>query len=63
MMIILSDFYKVEAKAIENTGLKDEIEYHLMEYGCKPKKIYIQLFIEVMNDKYKPTKHTMILSV
>ncbi|SMQ86646.1 hypothetical protein SAMN05444673_6645 [Bacillus sp. OV166] len=63
MMIIVSDFYKDEAKAIEEASLKDEIEYHLMEYGCKPKKIYILPFLEAMNEKYKPTKNTMILSV
>ena len=38
MMIIVSDFYKDEVKAIEEAGLKDEIEYHLLKYGCKPKK-------------------------
>ncbi|MBT2700879.1 hypothetical protein J7E79_26530 [Bacillus sp. ISL-40] len=63
MMIIVSDFYKDEAKAIAKACLKDEIEYHLMEYGCKPKKIYILPFLELMSEKYKPTKHTMILSV
>lgn len=44
MIIIVSDFYK-EAQAIEKAGLKDEIEYHLFEYGCKPKKIYIHPFL------------------
>ena len=63
MIIIVSDFYKDEAEAIEKAVLKDEIEYHVMEYGCKPKKIYILPFIEAMSDKYKPTKHQMILSV
>jgi len=63
MMIIVSEFYKDEAEAIEKAGVKDEIEYHVMEYGCKPKKIYILPFLEAMNKKYKPTKHTMILSV
>ena len=41
MIIIVSDFYKDEAEAIEKAVLKDEFEYHVMEYGCKPKKIYI----------------------
>ncbi|QIZ07635.1 hypothetical protein HFZ78_13565 [Priestia megaterium] len=62
-MIYVSDFYKDEAEVIEKAGLKDEIEYHLYEYGCMPKKIYILPFLEAMNEKYKPTKHTMILSV
>ena len=62
MTIILSEFYKDEAQAIENAGLQ-EIDYHLFEYGCKPKKIYILPFIEAMSDKYKPIKHQMILSV
>jgi hypothetical protein len=63
MMIIVSDYYKDEAKAIEKAGLKDEIEYHLFEYGCRPKKIYILPFLEAMNEKFRPTKHKMILSV
>jgi hypothetical protein len=63
MTIIVSEFYKDEAKVIEKAGLKDEIEYHLIEYGCKPKKIYILPFFEAMNEKYKPTKNTMILSM
>jgi hypothetical protein len=63
VMIIVSDFFKDEAEAIEKAGLKDEIEYHVMEYGCKPKKIYILPFLEAMKEKYKPTKNTMILSV
>lgn len=41
MMIIVSDVYSDEVKAIEKAGLKGEIEYHVMEYGCKPEKIYI----------------------
>jgi hypothetical protein len=63
MTIIVSDFYKDEAQAIENAGLQEEIEYHLFEYGCKPKKIYILPFFEASKEKYKPTKNTMILSV
>ncbi|QIZ09359.1 hypothetical protein HFZ78_23870 [Priestia megaterium] len=63
MSIIVFEFYKDEAKVIEKAGLKDEIEYHLIEYGCKPKKIYILPFFEAMNEKYKPTKNTMILSM
>ena len=46
MTIILSDFYKDEIKAIEMVGLQDELEYHLLEYGCKPKKNIFYHFLK-----------------
>ncbi|MGG1678114.1 hypothetical protein ACIFOT_20595 [Neobacillus sp. NRS-1170] len=37
-MVIVSEFYKDEAEAIEKAGLKDEIEYYVMEYGLSRRK-------------------------
>jgi len=39
MIMIVSDFYKDVLQAIEQAGLQCKLEYHLREYGCKPKKV------------------------
>ena len=44
MIIIVSDFHKDVLQAIEQAELQGELEYHLREYGCKPKKVYILPF-------------------
>ncbi len=61
MNIIVSDFFKDELRAIEKADLKGEIKYHISQYGCKPKNIYILPVFEAMQCKHKPTKYTMIL--
>ena len=63
MIMIVSDFYKDVLQAIKQAELQGELEYHLREYGCKPKKVYILPFFEAMDNNYKPTKNTMIVSI
>lgn len=63
MMIIVSDFYSDTVQAIEKACLKDELDYHFYEYGCRQKKIYILPFSEALNEKYKLKGNTLILSV
>ena len=63
MIMIVSDFYKDVLQAIEQAELQGELEYHLREYGCKPKKVYILPFFEAMDNNYKPKRNTMIVSI
>ena len=44
MTIIVSDFYKDEAQAVEKAGLKEEIEYHLFQYGKAEENLYLAIF-------------------
>ena len=60
---IVFDFYYDETKVVEVAGLQEGLNYHKLVYGCKPKKLYILPFFESMNDSYKPSTCTMILSI
>lgn len=61
MNINVSDFYKDKLQAIEKANLRDELNYHMSQYGCLPKTVYILPIFEAMQGKYKPTKYTMIV--
>lgn len=63
MNIIVSDFLEDKLQAINKAGLGDELKYHMSQYSCMPKKVYILPIFEAMQGKYKPTKYTMIVLV
>ncbi len=61
MTIIIYESCKDEVDILKQVHLQDELDYHMKEYGCKPKKIYILPFFE--RNKYKYTEHAMVLLV
>lgn len=54
---------KDKLKVIEKANLRNEFHYHLSQYDCLPKTIYILPVYEGMQGKYKATKYTMIVVI